>query len=401
MLHRRASRTTSAAGLLLLLTLAGPGSGETITVEKDGTGDYKVIQDAVDAAASGDTIRIGRGRFDDTRYISFPGWQDSVNVFVHLSELTLLGNGPQTIIGPAEPWELGDGVPRGISAGDFSGNHRLVVQNIRFENHFAAIDVNYEFGPGGVSIRDCSFADNHLGVLLYGDGEASVERCEFTGTLRNGYQCAILYFDNVSVSQSAFFDAHDNTSTALLQMQNVDSFTVSNTTFIGGQIGSYVSNSSGGIDQCGFDGQTVSSVALGISAFSTVTNSWFNDTRFAFQCTEGELRIFDCDIRSVFEASIYIWPRETVVTVNRSNLARGSLCTVYSEDMHLCEGFGPVVLDMTENYWGTDDPDSIASWIHDRNDSPEVCHLIEFEPFATESTPVRTMSLSEMRRLFR
>jgi hypothetical protein len=76
-------------------------------VEKDGSGDYTIIQDAVDAAASGDTIRIGPGRFAEnnptpcTTYIPF------VRIWVPQDVLTIIGAGPEeTIIGPVEPWDL-------------------------------------------------------------------------------------------------------------------------------------------------------------------------------------------------------------------------------------------------------------------------------------------------------
>ncbi len=53
------------AVLGLLLTAAAPATGRTWTVERDGSGDFAVIQDAVDAASSGDVIAIGAGRFDE------------------------------------------------------------------------------------------------------------------------------------------------------------------------------------------------------------------------------------------------------------------------------------------------------------------------------------------------
>jgi len=58
-------------------------------------------------------------------------------------------------------------------------------------------------------------------------------------------------------------------------------------------------------------------------------------------------------------------------------------------------------LDFTNNYWGTDDPDSIQALIHDRHDSDDVCRYVDFEPYLDESTPVKTKSLSDLKSLFR
>ena len=56
-------------------------SATTWHVEKDGSGDYAVIQDAIDAAAAGDTIRIGPGRFEDYSVYSYPGGDCDIVVF--------------------------------------------------------------------------------------------------------------------------------------------------------------------------------------------------------------------------------------------------------------------------------------------------------------------------------
>ena len=51
-------------------------SASTWLVEKDGSGDFAVIQDAVDASAEGDTIKIGRGRYEDFFDFEAPAWTE-------------------------------------------------------------------------------------------------------------------------------------------------------------------------------------------------------------------------------------------------------------------------------------------------------------------------------------
>jgi len=48
--------------------LSPSADGAVLYVEKDGTGDFTIIQDAIDAAGDGDTIQIGAGRFNDYIY---------------------------------------------------------------------------------------------------------------------------------------------------------------------------------------------------------------------------------------------------------------------------------------------------------------------------------------------
>ena len=53
-------------GIVLLLVIAiGEASGETIIVAQDGNGDYENIQDAIDNADEGDTIRVYEGLYSE------------------------------------------------------------------------------------------------------------------------------------------------------------------------------------------------------------------------------------------------------------------------------------------------------------------------------------------------
>ena len=98
---------------LVFLSLgATAAAGRTWTVRKDGTGDFQVIQDAVDASSDGDLIDIGPGRFDDYQTVYHNGtpiWD--VYVLIEGKNLTLDGAGSnQTIIGPADQgFHLGQG----------------------------------------------------------------------------------------------------------------------------------------------------------------------------------------------------------------------------------------------------------------------------------------------------
>jgi pectin methylesterase-like acyl-CoA thioesterase len=72
-------------------------------VERDGSSDFTSIQPAIEAAAEGDTILIGPGRYDEFFEVQTPGWTEPVVVWVNKDNLTIIGADPeQTIIGPEE-----------------------------------------------------------------------------------------------------------------------------------------------------------------------------------------------------------------------------------------------------------------------------------------------------------
>ena len=91
----------------MILLLSTPLTARVITVEKDGTGDYQIIQDAVNASAPTDTILIGPGRYDDFwNFRPDLNWDAVVGVTV--DSLTIKGvSSDEVILGPVIPDEPG------------------------------------------------------------------------------------------------------------------------------------------------------------------------------------------------------------------------------------------------------------------------------------------------------
>ncbi len=87
----------------VLILLATAGRAATLVVERDGTGDFVEIQPALDAVASGDTLRIGPGEFTTMIPSYIPGyaWDVDVCAYVHVPTLTIIGAGQgQTVLFP-------------------------------------------------------------------------------------------------------------------------------------------------------------------------------------------------------------------------------------------------------------------------------------------------------------
>lgn len=86
-----------------VIAMCMSASARTWTVDKSGTGDFTVLQDALDAMASGDTIRMGPGRFDDWAIYN-PGPNETMTRgFINVTDATIMGSPEGTIIGPADP----------------------------------------------------------------------------------------------------------------------------------------------------------------------------------------------------------------------------------------------------------------------------------------------------------
>jgi len=57
--------------------------------------------------------------------------------------------------------------------------------------------------------------------------------------------------------------------------------------------------------------------------------------------------------------------------------------------------------DMTENWWGTTDPDSIQAWIFDGQDSPDVGVIIDWYPFKSVPVGNKKRNSGSLKALFR
>jgi hypothetical protein len=390
--------------LPILIALAAVASARSWHVERDGSADYTVIQDAVDAAASGDTILIGPGRFNEQQWVTCPGWQDSVRVLVHQYELTLIGSGPATIIGQTEPWEMEQGYHKGIVASDFWGNRVIRVEKIRFENMARGIYTSYEStGEDTVLVRNCEFYANNKGIGLIGDGGvAEIVNCSFDHMARDGTHLSAWRQSNLLIKDCTFslWD-HHTWPQKHLNCFGVRNARVRDCTFLEGADAITVSNGTTAVvERCIFDGQSRVSVGAALT-----TTMGFVDCRFEnqFEITysgsgSSSFSFRQCSIAAVSDVAFRI-AYIGGLSVNDCDLTGGSRGIVWCEDIINCTEVRTV--DMTGNYWGTADPDSIANLIRDNNDSDEACFIIDYEPFETESTPVEKKSLSDLKGLFR
>ena len=160
-------------GVLLLVgcLLAGQSYGRTWYVERNGSGDFTVIQDAVNAASSGDEIHIGPGRY--TEYTQH-SWGKAYVLSDGTKNLTFVGSGAeQSIIGPSTYAENYD--EYGIAS--LAGNIAIVLEDLRFQN------LNYR-GIGSLArefvVRRCMFDHCYTGgIFSSGASTAVFEDCNF------------------------------------------------------------------------------------------------------------------------------------------------------------------------------------------------------------------------------
>ena len=360
-----------------------------LRVEKDGSGDYVLIQDAVIAAADGDTILIGPGRYDDLQprgvnnVVCVAYWEDS-------RDLAFIGEDRDSvIIGPASYSPLGTG-PQGIhqhAATDLRVES-MTFENLRFcivagDGHLAVLDANVLFGEIGLSfsspasciVRNSSFTGidtlSKESMRIIDSLEATVADCEFDD--------AGIYFGN--------------TPRAVVSGCTVTSGEFVNFFRSSGEVLRSIAN-------C-----TAAAYGIGISECDTIRiedSTIAGGLRNVSAGGAGTVLIAE---RNIFRDPTY-----------RTNFDIGYEVTIIAHDNDIYAGAGlpyvvevccypvgtPATIDMSNNYWGEhSNAAALDSLIYDGNDDPNIHVFVNYEPIRTESVPTEQKSLGGLKSLYR
>lgn len=385
--------------ILSLILFSSPGYGRTWRVEKDGSGDFAVIQNAVDAAAAGDTVLIGPGRYVDKAIPDCITTPDSAYVYITRNELTLIGSGRnKTIIGPQMDLDPYPVLQVGLYADMVCGFQTLTVRGIKFEN----IQTGVFLGQGrNATLIECGFLGNGWSVNASCDS-LWVQGCDFDRVIQAGHHFTSYYQKFAEFDNCVFFLAGRQVH---VQVQGTPRAKFLNCEFLGGYGGvNIVQGGRADIHNNQFSDQDGFGIAVGSSGgcVASVRDCEFSGQYVAFRQDGGN---------SVWEVE-----STTVTDVQVGTLAFGGLNGGYIRDSILAKGERYVVLDylglkssatepihfdMTDNWWGTTDPDSIQALIFDHNDDPASGYIIDWQPFKSEPVPTEKKSLGSVKSMFR
>ena len=392
-----------AVVLFLALIVVLPVSAATLHVARDGSGDFTVIQAAVDAAASGDTIMIGSGRYNEGAVVTTRGWTDYVRILIRQTELTLIGAGPdQTIIGPTTPWSLPQGDNRGIEVGTYWHSLRVHISGIGFEN--MGLGINGADAPDEMTIHNCRFFNNAKSVQFYDGGTIAISESVFDQMPRDYGLLTAAYCNSVTIDRCQFTLADANfwiQNAVHLEAANVAS--VTNCAFSGGDGAlSLIGIGAAAVSGCQFHNQTASlPTHLGCGMLISGSQVGVSDCSFDMQTnalrvvTAPSITVVGTVIANVTESSIR-FDAIDVLAVHNCVLARGAQYTVWQS--FPCDakiGADLPHLDMTNNDWGTSNADSIASWIR-------TCeYVVDYVPFMGQPVSTKSTSWGDLKAQFR
>lgn len=385
----------SARFLILALLVSSSALGATITVRKDGTGDFTVIQQALNVAAAGDTILIGPGEYLDKTWIRFPAWSHDIESFadVTVDNLTIIGAGAdQTFVGPA------------TYSGDYSTESPMVMTYI---------------GGGDIRVADLCLRNSDRGMGM--SGRLYMDRCALSDNRINVWWDAIgsggwirdSQFDVTTPSWPISIDITNHSAAANILVENcsvqhsltlidgVDGIAFRNCNFANTPTAMHVYGQSHVvIDNCQLTGLTTLGVTLtmGSGSLCEIMDTTISSAQAALKSDQpGSGFVVS---RSVLEGGTY------AVLIAEANsgpcqLTNCDLIRASGAAVRCGAGGQPVTHDLRNNYWGTSSEADIQSWIIDHNDSPSIGATVLYTPFAGQSVPAETTTWGDLKALFR
>jgi hypothetical protein len=387
--------------LVALLLASSSALAGTWRVELDGSGDFTTIQDALDAAAAGDSILVGPGEFTHSRLI--PEWEGfRATAAIYKSGLKIIGSGADlTVVGE----DTVDWYYRVFVSGDpLAPVNSLSVSDLTVRGGYDGI----QYECDGLTVERCRFETSHRGIFGVGVDIALIKDCEFYNEL-GGIRpiagstnwtianCTIEGGDiGISIDGAMGVQIRD----CLVQSCDVGiQFYYSAGEIIRTQvIGSPDTENGVGI------GSVVGSRLLLVDSVIDYTQ---NSTWWALSAQAGEFTGHGNQIRGGGNSSVDFF----------TNRQGNYTFDFHNNDIYQADEYALVLhdldhnpsapirhFDLTNNYWGTTDPDSIAAWIDDANDHPGDLNyrgIVDFDPFLVDQVPVRKKSLSDIKGLFR
>jgi hypothetical protein len=388
-------KRTLLATLLVLVTVPAFATAATITVRKDGTGDYMVLQQALDVAASGDTVLVGPGEYTESSMVRLNGHGFDSEIFGHVraNNVTLIGAGMGvTIIGPETYYgSPSHDTPKCI-AKDAEGGWTC-ISDLTLRNCYLGMYVD-----GVLHVDRCEILDNYIGVGWFNVGSGGwIKDTTIIASAPPGVGGALSFGGLPQGSDITIENCHLGWPSTVRGVQNC---VIRDCTFNGlslyGGAEVYMERCVGMLPYGGVN------IVLGGGAYC-------------------EIR--DCELRSAVSASPIAIdsdaPGNRVVAEN-CLIEGGASATVYLgsgagpcqiRNCDLVKGSGPMVEcafsttqvthDLSNNWWGTTSEAEIQAWIYDRADNPGRGGLVNYRPFAGQSVPTEATSWGELKASFR
>jgi hypothetical protein len=391
--------------IILILLVSISAEARTWRVSKSGFGDFTVIQDAVDAAESGDTISIGPGHFGEFTTIDDSGTDHDVCVFIDKPGLFIIGSGPeQTTIGPYNQWQMQSDYTEGIKVWQTGA----VVEGIKFSglvNYGACLKL---IDGDGLVVRNCEFEDSEWGVFCRDvytpySSDIYVSDCVFRNLSDAGF-ISFQAYNNVDIVDCEFYECR-GWGVGITQGTTwgvVDNCYFENNGFNAIQTGAngvFSNNELNGVINSAMSNQESDNVTMENCISTANGNPYGRGFAMGYDATSylynNEISCGYADYSSCISLlyAEHIFANDNQFQIGSDQAWYYRMGETHGADL-------THTFDLTHNWWGTTDLDYISEHILDGDDFGMPFYVL-FLPLADDPTSNEDVSWGHMKALFR
>ena len=256
--------------LFCLCFLCGIGSADIITVDDDGGADYEKIQDAVDVAEDGDTIRVFEGTYYENVIVD-----KSVSLIGNGSvKTTIDGDGKGTVVKITVDWVNMSGfMVMGSGGSSFSGikvesDHNHIFENNCSNNNYG---IYHEYSSYN-NLTNNTYSSNNLHGIWFRESDHN-KLTKNTCISNNDFGISLSSSSNNTITNNTCENNYYG-----IYLSSSSNCTITNNTCSNNYDGIFLSSSS----DCTIENNTCSSnnndgIRLSFSSDCTITNNTMNE----------------------------------------------------------------------------------------------------------------------------
>ncbi len=357
-------------------------------VEQNGSGDFTTLQPAVDAAASGDTIYIGPGWYQDYERVQLGvNWYRIMVFWDDVRDLVFIGSGVGvTTWGPSVYDEPAPFLERFRGIDSHNSAARVVVSGISFVNLHGGVT-----SLGEAVVRDCSFATGEVGIVLT-SGSNTVEMCSFQDYVVGVFSESC---SSVVVSDCTFHDAEPYFSNTV---QGI----VRNCTAPKGILAHFY-HSNGAVSYCSATpDQYWAGVIVSLASVVSIHDNHITGGKYSLLIS-GQNTTVTAYNNVLDRPNVYnVWVQDNASLIAYGNdIFRGIGSAFMVKTSNYSLG-NTAVVDMSNNHWGDQSDPDVLSWrIYDSGEDPDIHMTVDFMPIEGAPVPTESVNWGSVKALFR